>query len=64
MYYAKCPEESFPHDYVGVSRRGVLEGVKHYNGRDTASYIFQYFAAVYHQFVFRNHLRIIARNKQ
>ena len=41
MYYAKCPEESFPQDYVGVSRRGVLEGVKHYNGRDTAFYIFQ-----------------------
>ena len=35
MHYAKCPEESFLHDYVGVSRRRVLESVKHYyNARD------------------------------
>lgn len=63
MYYAKCLEEPFPHDYVGVSRRRVLEGVKHYNGRDNSSHIFQYFAAGDQQFVFHNGLRIVARNK-
>ena len=42
VYYAKCPEESCPHDYVAGSGRRVLERVKDHNGRETSSHIFKY----------------------
>ena len=61
-YYAKCPEESCPHDYAGESGRGVLERVKDHNGKDAFSYIFKHCIAVDHQFVFCDNLRIAVRN--
>ena len=62
VYYAKCPEESCPHDYVGESGRRVLERVKHRNGRDISSHIFKHFIAADHQFVSCDDLRIVGRN--
>ena len=62
VFYAKCPEESCPHDYVGESGRRVLERVKDHNGRDTSSHIFKHCIAADHQFVFRDDLRIGGRN--
>ena len=62
MYYAKCPEESHPHDYVGESGRRVLERVKDHNGRDTSSHIFKHGVAADHQFVSCDDLRIIGGN--
>ena len=58
VYYANCPEESCPHDYVGKSGRRVLERVKDHNGRDTSSDIFQHCIAGDHQFVSCDDLRI------
>ena len=51
VYYAKCPEESCPHDYVGESGRRVLEWVKDHNGRDTFYHVFKHYAVADHQFV-------------
>ena len=62
VYYAKCPEESCPHDYVGESGRRVLEQVKDYNGRDTSSLIFKHCVAADHQFVSSDDLGIVGRN--
>ena len=45
VYYAKCPEESCSHDYVGESGRRVLEQVKDHDGRDTSSHIFKHCVA-------------------
>ena len=62
VYYAKCPEESYPHDYVGESDRRVLERVKDHNGRDTSFHIFKHCVATDHQFVSCDDLRILDRN--
>ena len=62
VYYAKCPEESCPHDYVGESGRRVLERVKDHNGRDTSSHIFKHGVAADHQFVSYDDLRITGKN--
>ena len=48
VHYAKCPEESFPHDYVSKSGRRVLERVKDHNCKDTSSHIFQHFEVADH----------------
>ena len=48
VYYAKCPEESCPHDYVGESG-GVLERVKDHNGRETSYHIFKHCVAANYQ---------------
>ena len=45
VYYANCPEESCPHDYVGKSGRRVLERVKDHNGRNPSSHIFKHCVA-------------------
>ena len=62
VYYAKCPEKSCPHDYVGESGRRVLERVKDHNGRDTSSRIFKHCAADDHQFVSGDELKIFGIN--
>ena len=62
LYYAKCPEKSCLHDYVGESARRKLERVKHYNGRDISSHIFKHCVVADHQFVSCNDLRIVAKN--
>ena len=62
VYYAKCPEESYPHDYVSESDRRVLERVKDHNGRDTSFHIFKHCVATDHQFVSCDDLRILDRN--
>ena len=48
VYYAKCPEKSCSHDYVGESGRRVLEQVKDHDGRDTSSHIFKHCVAADH----------------
>ena len=62
MCYAKCPEESWELDYVGVSNRRVLERVKDHNVRDFSSHIFKHCVAADHQFVSGDDLRIVGRN--
>ena len=62
VYYAKCPEKSCPHDYVGESGRRVLERVKDHNGRNTSSRIFKHCAADDHQFVSCDDLKIVGRS--
>ena len=62
VYYANCPEESCPHDYVGESGRRVLERVKDHNDRDTSYHIFKYYVAADHQFSSCDNLRIVDRN--
>ena len=61
VYYAKCPEKSCPHHYVGESGR-VLECVKDHNGRDTSSHIFKHCVADDHQFFSCDDLKIVGRN--
>ena len=63
VYYAKCPEESCPHDYVGESGRRVLGKWKTIIV-ETFPLIFLnfFFVAADHQFVFCDDLRIIGRN--
>ena len=60
--YAKCPEESCPHDYVGESGTRVLERAKDRNGRDTSSHIFKHCVAADHLFVSFDDLRTAGRN--
>ena len=62
VYYAKCPEESCPHDYVGESGRRVLERVENHNGRDNSCHIFKHCVAADHQLVSCDDLRIVGRN--
>lgn len=62
MYYAKCQEEYFPHDYVSQSGWRVLERVKDHNGRDTSYHIFKHCVAVDHQFVSCDDLSIVGRS--
>ena len=62
MYYAKCPEESWEHDFVCVSGRRVLERLRDHNVRDTSSHIFKHCVAADHQFVSGDNLRIVGRN--
>ena len=59
VYYAKCPEESCPHDHVGESGRRMLGRVKDHNGRDISSHIFKHCVAADHQFVSCDDLRIV-----
>ena len=61
-HYAKCPEESGPHDIVDESGRRVLERVKDHNGRDTSSHIFKHCVAADHYVVSCNDLRLVRRN--
>ena len=60
--YAKCPEESCPHDYVGESGTRVLERAKDHNGRDISSHIFKHYVAADHLFVSFDDLRTAGRN--
>ena len=62
VYYAKCPEKSCPHDYVGESGRRMFERVKDHIGRDTSSHIFKHCVAADHQLVSSDDLRIVGRN--
>ena len=52
VYYAKCPEKSCLHDYVGELGRRVLEQVKAHNGRDTSCHIFKHCVTADHQILF------------
>ena len=52
VYYAKCPEEYCPHDYVSESGRRVLERMKDHNGRGTSSHVFKHCVAADHQVCF------------
>ena len=51
VYCAKCPEKSFPDDYVNELGTRVLEQVKDHNGRDTSSHIFKHCVVTDHEFV-------------
>ena len=62
VYYAKCPEESCSHDYVGESGRRVLERVQDHNSEDTSSHIFRHCVVANHQFISRDDLRIVGKN--
>ena len=62
VYYAKCPEEYCPHDYVSESGRRVLERMKDHNGRGTSSHVFKHCVAADHQFVSCDDLRIVGGN--
>ena len=39
MYYAKCPNEGCKNDYVGETKRSIVERMKDLNSRDNISHI-------------------------
>ena len=60
VFYAKCPEESCPHDCIGESGRTVQ--AKDHSGKDSSSHNFKHCVVADHQFVFCDNLRIVGRN--
>ena len=61
LYYAKYPQESCLHDYVGESGKRVLEWAKYHNGRGAFSHMFKHCVVADHQFASCDNFRIAGR---
>ena len=64
VYYGKCPDEGCKDNYVGETKRRIVERIKDHNSKDNSSHLLKHARENGHTHVWKKDFKILGNNYQ
>ena len=64
VYYGKCPNEGCKDDYVGETKRRIVERIKDHNSKDNSSHLLKHACENGYTHVWKKDFKILGNNYQ